>query len=111
MRHPESHIPPSTYVWSFYDICQRTIGRNFQPRYFNRYTDPDICTDIYYSSDINTDEGSKTVYVAIAPGTYTGFNLHIYNEDGDEKSITKSGSVTFEAGKIYDLGSYDLNDL
>ena len=70
-----------------------------------------VGTDIYYSSDINTDEGSKTVYVAIAPGTYTGFNLHIYNEDGDEKSITKSGSVTFEAGKIYDLGSYDLNDL
>ena len=67
-----------------------------------------VGTDIYYSSDINTDEGSKTVYVAIAPGTYTGFNLHIYNEDDEEKSKTKSTSVTFEAGKIYDLGSYDL---
>ena len=50
-------------------------------------------------------------YVAIAPGTYTGFNLHIYNEDDEEKSQTKSGSVTFEAGKIYDLGSYDLGVL
>ena len=60
---------------------------------------------------ICTDFNGKTVYVAIAPGTYTGFNLHIYNEDGDDKSKTKSGSVTFEAGKIYDLGSYDLGDL
>ena len=61
-------------------------------------------------SGICTDSSGKTVYVAIAPGTYTGFNLHIYNEDDDEKSITKSTSVTFEAGKIYDLGSYDLFD-
>ena len=60
---------------------------------------------------ICTDMNGKTVYVAIAPGTYTGFNLHIYNEDGDDKSKTKSGSVTFEAGKIYDLGSYILGDL
>ena len=65
-------------------------------------------SDIY--SGICTDFNGKTVYVAIAPGTYTGFNLHIYNEDGDDKSKTKS-SVTFEAGKIYDLGSYDLGDL
>jgi hypothetical protein len=66
-------------------------------------------SDIY--SGICTDFSGKTVYVAIAPGTYTGFNLHIYNEDDDEKSITKSTSVTFEAGKIYDLGSYNLRDL
>ena len=66
-------------------------------------------SDIY--SGIRTDGNGKTVYVAIAPGTYTGFNLHIYNEDGDDKSKTKSGSVTFEAGKIYDLGSYDLGVL
>lgn len=67
-------------------------------------------SDIY--SGICTDKNGKTVYVAIAPGTYTGFNLHIYTEDLDEgKPITKSGSVTFKAGKIYDLGSYDLGDL
>ena len=66
-------------------------------------------SDIY--SGICTDFNGKTVYVAIAPGTYTGFNLHIYNEDGDEKSKTKSTSVTFEAGKIYDLGSYNLGNL
>ena len=60
------------------------------------------------SSGISTYGSGKTVYVAIAPGTYTGFNLHIYNEWDEEKSKTKSTSVTFEAGKIYDLGSYDL---
>jgi hypothetical protein len=59
---------------------------------------------------ICTDGNGKTVYVAIAPGTYTGFNLHIYNENDKDKSKTKS-SVTFEAGKIYDLGSYDLGNL
>lgn len=66
-------------------------------------------SDIY--SGICTDMNGKTVYVAIAPGTYTGFNLHIYNEDDDEKTKTKSTSVTFEAGKIYDLGSYNLHNL
>ena len=66
-------------------------------------------SDIY--SGICTDFNGKTVYVAIAPGTYTGFNLHIYNGLGNEKSKTKSTSVTFEAGKIYDLGSYDLGNL
>ena len=64
-----------------------------------------------YNSGICTYSSSKTVYVAIAPGTYTGFNLHIYTEDDKEKSITKSTSVTFVAGKIYDLGSYDLWEL
>ena len=53
----------------------------------------------------------KTVYVAIAPGTYTGFKLHLYDEDDGDKTITKSGSVIFEAGKIYDLGSYNLGNL
>ena len=67
-----------------------------------------VGTDSYDSSGISTYSSGKTVYVAIAPGTYTGFNLHIYNEWNDDKSITKSGNVTFEAGKIYDLGSYDL---
>ena len=66
-------------------------------------------SDIY--SGICTDFNGKTVYVAIAPGTYTNFKLHLYNEDDRDKTITKSGSVIFEAGKIYDLGSYDLGDL
>jgi len=56
----------------------------------------------------NTDGGNKTAYIAIAPGTYTNFRLHLYNEDSKDKQITKSVSVTFEAGKIYDLGSYNV---
>jgi hypothetical protein len=57
----------------------------------------------------NTDGGNKTAYIAIAPGTYTNFRLHLYNEDSEDKQITKSVSVTFEAGKIYDLGSYNVD--
>ena len=74
-------------------------------------TSVSVGTSSWNSTGICTDGGSKTVYVAIAPGTYTGFNLHIYNEEDEEKSKTKGGSVTFEAGKIYDLGSYDLRHL
>ncbi|MCR5365283.1 MAG: fimbrillin family protein [Prevotella sp.] len=59
---------------------------------------------------IKTDGGNKTAYIAIAPGTYTDFTLYLENEDKDNKSNTKS-SVTFEAGKIYDLGSYDVDYL
>ncbi|MBE6259846.1 MAG: fimbrillin family protein [Prevotella sp.] len=59
-----------------------------------------------YANSFNTEGGNKTAYIAIAPGTYTNFKLHLYNEDDDDKPIKKSGSVTFEAGKIYDLGSY-----
>ena len=56
----------------------------------------------------NTEGGYKTAYIAIAPGTYTGFNLYLTNEDGGHESKMKSGNVTFEAGKIYDLGSYNV---
>ena len=57
----------------------------------------------------NTDGGNKTAYIAIAPGTYTNFKLDLTNEDGAPESKTKSVSVTFEAGKIYDLGSYNVD--
>ena len=62
----------------------------------------------YIYSGLSTDGGDKTAYIAIAPGTYTNFKLHLYNEDVDDKPITKSGSVTFEAGKIYDLGTHNI---
>ena len=62
----------------------------------------------YIYSGFCTEGGNKTAYIAIAPGTYTNFKLHLYNEDGDDKPITKSGSVTFEAGKIYDLGTHNI---
>ncbi len=51
------------------------------------------------------------IYLAIAPGTYTNFKVVVtgyYMEGTQEK--TKS-SVTFEAGKIYDLGLFDNYNL
>lgn len=47
-----------------------------------------------------------TVYLAIAPGTYTNFTAAKSNWDdaGEWYSKTKA-SVTFQAGKIYDLGT------
>ena len=69
-----------------------------------------VGTETYSGNNcFDTFGGSnKTAYIAIAPGTYTNFTLYLINEDDDDKSITKSGSVTFEAGKIYDLGSYNV---
>ena len=70
-----------------------------------------VAVGAIWDKEICTDYVGKTVYVAIAPGTYTGFNLHLYNEDDDDKTILKSGSVTFEAGKIYDLRTFRFDNL
>ena len=46
----------------------------------------------------------KTIYIAIAPGTKTGFMARwFYGTIAYQKS--KTSAVTFEAGKIYDLGN------
>ena len=70
-----------------------------------------VGTDFSNTNCFETQGGNKTAYIAIAPGTYTNFTLYLTNEDGGHNSKTKSGSVTFEAGKIYDLGSYNLGSL
>ena len=67
-----------------------------------------VGTDFSYTNCFETQGGNKTAYIAIAPGTYTNFTLYLTNEDDGHNSKTKSGSVTFEAGKIYDLGSYNV---
>ena len=48
------------------------------------------------------------MYIAIAPGTYTNFKVHAEGTDDrhQQQEKTKS-SVTFAAGKIYDLGAFD----
>ena len=48
------------------------------------------------------------MYIAIAPGTYTNFKVHAEGTDDrhQQQEKTKS-SVTFTAGKIYDLGAFD----
>ena len=64
-----------------------------------------------YDHCINQDEYTdKTIYVAIAPGTYTGFNLNLCNVGGGNITVKKSGGATFAAGKIYDLGTHSLQN-
>lgn len=49
----------------------------------------------------------KYIYIAIAPGTYTNFKVYVQEEgEGLKQEKTKS-SVTFAAGKIYDLGTFE----
>lgn len=45
----------------------------------------------------------SSLYIAIAPGDYTNFKVRTESEYGGNKEKMKA-SVTFEAGKIYDLG-------
>ena len=49
------------------------------------------------------------VYIAIAPGTYTNFNVYCTDSWANYDSNEKTTSVTFEAGKIYDLGTFGEN--
>ena len=52
------------------------------------------------------NEDNATVYLAIAPGTYTNFTAAKRNmEDHGEWYSKTKASVTFQAGKIYDLGT------
>ena len=47
------------------------------------------------------------IFLAIAPGTYTDFNAHwedSYGYGNGSHGNRSKESVTFEAGKIYDLG-------
>lgn len=46
-----------------------------------------------------------TGYIAIAPGSYTNFTVKTRNNNYSDWSSKTKASATFEAGKIYDLGS------
>lgn len=46
----------------------------------------------------------KTIYIAIAPGTKTNFRASYADGVAIEMKSKSKSSVTFEAGKIYDLG-------
>lgn len=55
--------------------------------------------------------GSRTLYLKILPGTYTNFNLSVTGPMTMSTFADRTKtSVTFEAGKVYDLGSYDVNE-
>ncbi len=47
----------------------------------------------------------KTIYIAIAPGEKTGFGVNWTGTDHSFASKVKHLPVTFEKGKIYDLGN------
>lgn len=55
-----------------------------------------------FASVVGVPSGKK-IYIAIAPGTKTGFSA--LWEDEENYVMKQKASVTFEAGKIYDLGS------
>ena len=48
---------------------------------------------------------NKTIYIAIAPGEKTGFEVNWMGTDNSFASKRKHFPVTFEAGKIYNLGN------
>lgn len=54
--------------------------------------------------DVHNVPNGKTIYIAIAPGTYSDFAAS-WQIEFNYGEITKSSSFTFEAGKIYDLGN------
>ena len=63
------------------------------------------CTSSYSGVDVYGVTSSKTIYIAVAPGTYGDFGASaMMNPSGDLKRKEKS-SVTFEKGKIYNLGN------
>ncbi len=55
-----------------------------------------------FASVVGVPSGKK-IYIAIAPGTKTGFRA--LWEDEENYVMKQKASVTFEAGKIYDLGN------
>ena len=56
------------------------------------------------SASVESVPLNKTIYIAIAPGTKTGFMATWLGKDYSYAAKEKS-SFTFEAGKIYDLGN------
>lgn len=61
------------------------------------------------AEQVNVEGGSRTLYLKILPGTYTNFNLLVKGNYDTFANKTKA-SVTFEAGKVYDLGSYTCDE-
>jgi len=109
--------------FTFHNACallKITNGRDMGDIWIE-VNDEEVLTGTF---DLNTNDGSlavqegwgdycvhadyvpnnKTIYLAVAPGTYTDFKATC-NINNTEYTKSKTGSVTFQAGYIYDLGN------
>jgi hypothetical protein len=110
--------------FTFHNACallKITNGRGFSQNGIWIEVNEETLTGLF---DLNTNDGSlavqegegnnyvhadcvqsgKTIYLAVAPGTYTDFKATC-DINYTEYTKSKTGSVTFAAGKIYDLGN------
>ena len=60
------------------------------------------CTSSYSGVNVYGVTSSKTIYIAVAPGTYGDFSAFAMMSSMKKK---EKSSVTFVKGKIYDLGN------
>ena len=62
-------------------------------------------TSTYPNAAVMQVPANKTIYIAIAPGTKTNFEAVWDDGNGHRATKEKNSDVTFEAGKIYNLGN------
>ncbi len=62
-------------------------------------------TNTYKYATVMNVPADKTIYIAIAPGEKNFFDVRWRGMDNSEAEKMKMSPVTFEAGKIYDLGN------
>ena len=67
-------------------------------------------TDSHSLAIVDGVSSGKTIYIAIAPGKKENFKASVISSSGGKKKEPTT-APTFEAGKIYDLGSYNLGSL
>ena len=61
--------------------------------------------DTYRFAMVWNVPADKTIYIAIAPGEKNDLEVHWMGMDNGDGRKWKHSAVTFEAGKIYDLGN------
>ena len=61
-------------------------------------------TNADFSAAVMHVPADKTIYIAIAPGEKNNFTVNWDDGNGGHARKRKHSAVTFEAGKIYDLG-------
>ena len=66
------------------------------------------CTSRYSNADVYGVTSGKTIYIAVAPGTYEDFSASAMMSLSMDIKRKEKSSVTFEKGKIYNLGN--VND-